>query len=111
MINSLATQKKLSIRRKSQRNDTKEFICDDDDSDFENFSILHMSTKVDSRFGGTLSKEVGILDDDSSESFEPICDSVVSKIYPKTLPNLFNKMVIVVNHGKYRQEVSIEKCR
>jgi hypothetical protein len=120
----LSTQKKIPL--KAKRGNSSEFQCDDENDDdgfydLGNFRgtgpVIKTNNKfnVDSRFGNTASKEApsSTLDDDSNEEqSESLCDVITSKIYPKTLPNLLNKVVYVVqNHGKFRQEVTIEKCR
>lgn len=110
-----------------------EFHCDDgDDEDYDEsvgvpyrLNFPHTRNKnarpsfrkpieVDMRFGTTdapsVSKEASPFDDEEGFS-DPICPTVRSKIFPKTLPNLLNKLVVVVNHGKFKQEVTIEKCR
>lgn len=71
---------------------------------------------VDMRFGTSDSPEISKeapphFDDDEEVFSDPLCPSFKSRIFPKILPNLLNKMVVVVNHGKFRQEVVIEKCR
>lgn len=102
----------MSIERKFSleplKNDTKTFFCDDEEN-YHELSFAFHNSNVDSRFG-TASKEIPLPENDSAE-FESLCDSIKSTIYPKLLKNLLNKMVVVVNHGKLKQEVTIEKCR
>jgi hypothetical protein len=117
LIDSLmSSQKKFSL--KSRSNVSDEFLCDDDDDGFNDIGsfrgpVIKTNTyNLDSRFGNTASKEApATLDDDSLEPSEPLCDAVQRKIFPQTLHNVLNKVVVVVNHGKFRQEVSIETCR
>lgn len=110
--------------------DVREFNCDDDESDDEsvgvpyriNFSHTRKNARpsfrkpidVDSRIGTTettsISKEASPFDDEEGFS-DPICPTNKQTIFPKTLPNLLNQLVVVVNHGKFKQEVTIEKCR
>lgn len=122
------SRKKASFYNRSS-GDSREFICDDEDSTDEGESVgvptrLHFNhvnknarpsfrkpIDIDSRFGGTTDATGGMPMDDDEGFSDPICATYKSKIFPKTLPNLLNKIVIVVNHGKFRQEVSIEKCR
>lgn len=114
LINTIATEKRVLLKLSTKRQRPKAFVCDDGDDEggYKHFEPTIHSVLVSSRFGSS-AKEANPLND-SSEAFEqtePLCDSVKSTIFPKTLPNLLNKMVIVVNHGKFRQEVSIERCR
>lgn len=114
LINTIATEKKVLLKLSTKPKRTKPFECDDgdDESGFRHFEPAFHSVLVSSRFGSS-AKEANPLND-SSEAFEqtePLCDSTKSTIYPKTLNNLLNKRVIVVNHGKFHQEVTIEKCR
>lgn len=119
------SRKKASFYNRSSSGDSREFICDDEDSTDDGESVgvptrLHFNhvnknarpsfrkpIDIDSRFGTTDSTAMN----DDEEFSDPICPTFTSKIYPKTLPNILNKIVIVVNHGKLRQEVTIEKCR
>ncbi|KAG5676649.1 hypothetical protein PVAND_006468 [Polypedilum vanderplanki] len=120
----LSEKKKINLRSKTHK--SHEFDCEDENDDgFVDFGSFRApgpfikvnSFHLDSRFGNTASKEAtpvsestSTLDDDSHEPSESLCDAVKSTIYPKSLPNILNKMVIVVNHGKFKQEVTIEKC-
>lgn len=114
--------------------DAREFKCDDDDDYDEsvgvpyriNFSHTRKNARpsfrkpidVDTRIGTTeepgVSKEASPFEpsfDDEEGFSEPFCPTNRQRIFPKTLPNLLNQLVVVVNHGKFRQEVTIEKCR
>lgn len=129
IITQIINRNSLAIQINS---DAREFHCDDDESDDEsvavpyrlNFrnrnknarpSIRLKPTEVDSRFGTTepvpFSKEASPFSDDEEAFSDPICPTYQSRIFPKTLPNLLNQLVVVVNHGKFQQEVVIEKCR
>lgn len=90
---------------KTSKNTPETFYCDDNfgGTPFKNFY------DVQTRFGTPSSKEA--TPESSDEVAETLCDSVKSKIFPKTLPNILNKMVVIVNYGKFKQEISIERCR
>jgi hypothetical protein len=129
IINRIVSRHRLSFSIGS--GDVREFNCDDDDNDESvgvpyriNFQHTRKNAwpsfrkpiDVDSRIGTTnttsMSKEASPSPFDDEEGFsDPICPTDKQKIFPKTLPNLLNQLVVVVNHGKFRQEVTIEKCR
>ncbi|CAH1710335.1 unnamed protein product [Chironomus riparius] len=112
LINTIASEKKVLLKLSTKRPRSKVFICDDGDADgYKPFEPTIHSVLVSSRFGSS-AKEANPLND-SSEAFEqtePLCDSIKSRIFPQTLRNLLNKRVIVINHGKFQQEVTIETC-
>lgn len=133
IINRIVNRNRLSFHIGSAGDDVHEFHCDDEDADYDEsvgvpyrLNFPHTRNKnarpsfrkpidVETRFGTTppstsVSKEASPFDDEEGFS-DPICPTVRNKIFPKTLPNLLNKLVVVVNHGKFKQEVTIEKCR
>lgn len=138
IINKIVTRNKLSFSIINESPiDFREFRCtnsDDDDDDVGGMPFTHLQKlnfphtrnkiarpsfrkpiDVDSRFGTTdassVSKEIATSFDDDEGFSDPICPTDKMKIFPKTLPNLLNELVVVVNHGKFRQEVTIERCK
>ncbi|XP_070497013.1 protein spaetzle 5-like [Chironomus tepperi] len=112
LINSIAAEKKVLLKLSTKPQRSKAFVCDDGDDDgYKHFEPTIHSVLVSSRFGSS-AKEVNPLNDSSeaNDQTEPLCESTRSRIFPQTLRNLQNKMVIVVNHGKLHQEVTIETC-
>jgi hypothetical protein len=73
----------------------KEFFCDDDEYD-----LSEESDSSESAGGGRL----------NYVSEEDGCEGKESYIFPKTLPNLLNKMMTVVNGPSLQQQVRIEEC-
>jgi Spaetzle len=108
LIDTLTTKLARSKLGPRKINDSRPFHCDDGDDAFWKKGTT-VAYDVNSRFG-TTSKEAMPISD-AHEVEETLCESHRQVIFPKTLPNILNKMVIIVNHGQFKQEVNIEKCR
>lgn len=129
IIDQILSRKKASFFNRTNGRNSQEFNCEDDiDEDLEVVPVtkklfvhknagptfrkpIDVETRFDNTNSTAVSKEAFPMEDDEDRFSEPACAVTKSTIFPKTLPNLLNKLVVVVNHAKFRQEVKIERCR
>ncbi|XP_077290074.1 protein spaetzle-like [Arctopsyche grandis] len=50
------------------------------------------------------------IDNTGDEEDEPICQSIKRILFPKRAKNKENKWVNIMNHGEYKQGITVEQC-
>ncbi|XP_077290073.1 protein spaetzle-like isoform X2 [Arctopsyche grandis] len=92
------------------------YYCEDDETyptDRINEVLKNTVNNFEGYFGVDEAEKVEIgqrIDNTGDEEDEPMCQSIKRIVYPKTAKNSKNDWVYVVNHDKYKQGITVDKC-